>query len=136
MSLSRINHVLAAGAVLLGVLALVLCCCSYESESSRIRDLQMPDVDLSRIDDGTYVGQVEHHDNTYELAVTVAPHEVTRIEVLSCEGDDYDIEALVVLDRVITEQTLSVDAVSGATKSSKLYLMAVYNALTGTELAF
>jgi uncharacterized protein with FMN-binding domain len=135
MSLSRINSVFAGWVVLLGLSVLVFCCCSYESESSRIRNLQIPDVDLSRIDDGKYTGRVEHHDNTYELALTVAAHEVTEIQVLSCEGDEYDIQALVVLDRVITEQSLTVDAVSGATKSSKLYLMAAYNALTGEELA-
>jgi len=135
MSEPRISHVFGAGAVLLGVLVLVLCC-SYESESSRIRGLQIPYVDLSRIDDGTYTGQVEHHGPLYKLAVAVADHVIAGIQVLSCEGDEYDVEALVVLDRVITEQTLCVDAVSGATKSSKLYLIAAYTAPAGEELVF
>ena len=56
--------------------------------------------------------------------------------MLSSEGDRYDVEALPVLDRVIDEQRLNVDAVSGATRSSKLYLIAIHNALSGEELIY
>ena len=66
---------------------------------------------------------MEHHENVYRVVVSVSEHEITKIKVLSSEGDKYDIEALPVLDWVIEEQTLKVDTVSGATKSSKLYLV-------------
>ena len=120
----------------LGLLIVLVCCSSYESESRRIRNLQIPDIDLNRIDDGQYTGAALYHDDVYTLAVDVDSHRITKVQVLSSEGDRYDVEALPVLDRVIDEQRLSVDAVSGATRSSKLYLIAIYNALTGEELDY
>jgi uncharacterized protein with FMN-binding domain len=107
-----------------------------ESESRRIRKLELPSVNLSQVQDGIYTGQVEHHDNLYIAEVTVENHNIISIKILSCEGDKYDQEAMAVLDRVIKKQNISVDAVTGATKSSKLYLISIYNALTGEEIDF
>ena len=121
--------------VLLTVIVLpLLVVLSCTSESRKIREFELPPIDLSKIDDGDYIGQYVHHDNLYKVEVTVLNHDIVKIDVVSSEGDKYDIEALAVLDRVIEEQSLDVDAVTGATKSSKLYLICIYNALTGEEI--
>jgi len=70
------------------------------------------------------------------VKVAIENSEIVEIKILSCDGDKYDGTALPVLDRVVQEQNLDVDAVSGATKTSKLYLSAIHNALTGEEIDF
>jgi uncharacterized protein with FMN-binding domain len=105
-----------------------------ESESRVIRELQIPAVDLSTVEDGRYRGRFTHHKNLYETEVEVSGHRITDITVLHDEGDDYDLAAREVLVRVRAQQSLQVDCVSGATKSSKLYLITMYNALSTEEI--
>jgi uncharacterized protein with FMN-binding domain len=105
-----------------------------ESESQKIRKLQLPAIDLSKIEDGRYRGRFTHHGNMYETEVLMENHRIEGIQVLQSEGDEYDQAALTVIPMVVEEQSLQVDAVSGATKSSKLYLITIYNALSGEEI--
>ena len=105
-----------------------------ESESKKIRELQLPEIDLSEIEDGTYNGLFVHHDNVYETLVTMKDRRIDDIQVLRSEGDKYDQMALETIQRVIEKQSLQVNAVTGATKSSKLYLITIYNALSGEEI--
>jgi uncharacterized protein with FMN-binding domain len=116
---------------LLCVFALYVGC--EESESQKIRELQLPDIDLSRVEDGAYRGSFIHHDNVYETEVEIEDHRIQAIQVLQSEGDKYDRNALPVIQRVIEKQSLQVDSVTGATKSSKLYLITIYSALSGAE---
>ena len=51
-----------------------------ESESRRIRKLELPSVNLSQIQDGIYTGQVEHHGNLYMAEVTVENHNIISIK--------------------------------------------------------
>jgi len=120
------------GIVFLLLLLLILGC--EESESQKIRKVQLPDIDLSKIEDGIYREQFTHHDNVYETEVVVKDHRIDNIRVLQWEGDKYDEEALDVIQRVIEKQSLRVDVVTGATKSSKLYLITIYNVLSGEEI--
>ena len=120
------------GIVFLLLLLLILGC--EESESQKIRKVQLPDIDLSEIEDGIYRGQFTHHDNVYETEVVVKDHRIDNIRVLQWEGDKYDEEALDVIQRVIEKQSLRVDVVTGATKSSKLYLITIYTALSSEEI--
>ena len=119
-------------AIFLFLLLVVLGC--EESESKRIREFQLPEIDLSEIEDGTYTGQFIHHDNVYETDVIMKDHRIDDIQVLQWEGDKYDQRALVIMQRVIEKQSLQVDVVTGATKSSKIYLITIYNALSGEEI--
>ena len=114
------------------ILLFVLGC--EESESQKIRKLQFSSINLSEIEDGTYRGRFMHHNNLYETEVSIRDHRIEDIQVLHSEGDEYDQKAIAVLQRVIDQQSLQVDAVTGATKSSKLYLITIYNALTGKEI--
>jgi len=105
-----------------------------ESESQKIRKLQLPDINLSETEDGRYTGRFIHHDYLYKTEVLMKDHRIQDIQVLQSEGDTYDQNALAVIQRVIDQQSLQVDVVTGATKSSKLYLITIYNALTDEEI--
>jgi uncharacterized protein with FMN-binding domain len=120
------------GLVLLAALAFAAC----ESESRRVRGVVLPELDLSQVEDGRYTGEVMYRQSLYRVEVRVQDHRIVKLDVLENEGDDYDQAALAVLSRVIAAQSLQVDAVSEATRSSKLYLMAAYQALTGDTIDY
>ena len=104
------------------------------SEGRRIREYELPKLDLSQNQDGIYKGQFSYKNTAYIVEVIIKKHEITDIKILSSQENKYDKKALAVLGRVIEKQSLDVDAVSGATTSSKFYLIAIYNALTGAEI--
>jgi uncharacterized protein with FMN-binding domain len=108
--------------------------CCKESESEKITKLLIPGIDLSVIEDGKYTGRFIHHNSLYETEVMMRDHRIENIRVLQSEGDKYDQKAFAVIQSVIDQQSLQVNAVTGATKSSKLYLITIYSALTGEEI--
>ena len=105
-----------------------------ESQSDRIKEYQLPDINLSEIEDGSYRGSFHYHKSTYETIVMVKDHRITGIQVIQAEWDKYDEMALPVLQKVIEQQSLQVDVVTGATKSCKLYLLTIYNALSDSKI--
>jgi uncharacterized protein with FMN-binding domain len=93
-----------------------------------IRAIVIDDVDFSMVRDGIYAAEQANVPITARVAVTVAGGRVRSIQVLSHRhGPGRGAEA--VTERVIAAQSLRVDAVSGATSSSKVMLAAIERAL-------
>lgn len=92
-------------------------------------DIQLSGVNSSKLNDGIYKGKYEAGRWTNELNITINDHKITRIEI----EDDVTFSKPDVSDdlfnRVILEQDTTVDAVSGATITSKAYLKSIENAL-------
>ena len=85
--------------------------------------------DLSGIDDGSYEGKYRSGVVNVKVLVTVSEHAITGIEILKhFNGQGGPAEAIV--DDIIEKQSLDVDAVTGATYSSKVIRKAVEVALT------
>lgn len=84
-------------------------------------------IDLSSVSDGSYTGTYDFKRWTNTVIVTVKDHEIIRIASESNVFGDKLANELT--DRVIVAQNTRVDAVSGATVSSKAYLKAIENAL-------
>lgn len=87
-------------------------------------------VDLSAVPDGSYTGTYEFKRWTCKLTVHVQNHTIEAIDM------DNDVAASDITDcsgemirRVIEAQNTTVDAVSGATATSKAYLKAIEDAL-------
>jgi uncharacterized protein with FMN-binding domain len=103
------------------------------AEHREARSLPLDAVDFDRLSDGTYHGvyaggMFEWRYN--ECDVTVSGGRVTDIKISGTQdpaAENFDHEML--YDRVIVEQSLQVDTISGATLTSKAYLQAVENAL-------
>ncbi|MCD6327500.1 FMN-binding protein [bacterium] len=92
---------------------------------------QIGPVDLSSVADGVYRGAYKSDGFQWEVKVRVKDHKIFGIEILKeREGDSHDEKARDMIGRVVVEQSLQVDAVSGATKSSKALLKAIENALS------
>lgn len=97
------------------------------------------DTDLETVEesgswkDGIYYGSGTGFGGTIKVAVTVRDGKIMSIEIQSAsgEGSSYLSQAKAVIDRIISQQSLNVDTVSGATYSSRGIIRAVRNALTG-----
>ncbi|TAL38036.1 MAG: FMN-binding protein [Spirochaetes bacterium] len=118
------------------ILAAVLCACvclpACASEETRaIRALRINDVDLSRIPDGVYEGSFSYGSFNYLVRTTVKKHRIANVEILKNRDTVYARKAEGVVGRVLEKQTPNVDAVSGATTTSKALLKAIEYSLAG-----
>ena len=103
-----------------------------EAEHKEAANLPLNRVDFTRLKDGTYTGRYNggiYKWRVNETEVTVTGGKVTGIKLISGvekrDGDSMEM----LYDRVIKDQTLQVDTISGATLTSKAFLQGVENAL-------
>lgn len=85
-------------------------------------------LDISHITDGVYVGEYDVDFVYAKVEVTVQKGIITNIDILE-HKNGRGKPAEIVVDRIIEEQKIDVDAVSGATNSSIIIKKAVENAL-------
>lgn len=98
-------------------------------ERKAVQDMSLQDVALDAIPDGAYRGEFGFGSHLYEVEVIVRGQKIEDIVVLKNRESEHAKKAEGVLDNVIQSQSLQVDAVSGATTTSKALLKAVENAL-------
>ncbi len=96
---------------------------------NEVRSAEIKAVDLSKVADGSYVGEFSYSRTTCKVEVVVAGHRIEAINILENGSTDYAKKAEAVTEKVITEQKTNVDGVSGATTTSKALLKAVVAAL-------
>lgn len=86
---------------------------------------------FQNLTDGIYTGSADAFRGDVEVQVTVEKQKVTDISILSyCDTEEYYFKAApAVIEQMKAEQSLNVDAVSGATYSSNGIIHAVANAL-------
>lgn len=91
--------------------------------------VQLKGIDVTNLNDGIYKGSYKAGRWTNELVVTISGQKITEIKV----EDDVTFAKSGVSDelfnKVIRSQNTTVDAVSGATVTSKAYLKSIENAL-------
>lgn len=114
--------IIAALALLVGGLGAVL------SRQAEQRLDAVPVTRISAVEDGIYEGEVETALVKVTVLVTVADHQIRDIQLTRHEnGRGAPAEAM--LAEMVRQNTSEVDAVSGATMSSKTIRAAVRNAL-------
>ena len=101
---------------------------SIHDYKEKVKALTFTDIDLGTVADGKYDGRCETGVVNAEVLVTVKDHVITDI-ALTKHDNGKGKPAEVITDRMLQEQTTDVDAVSGATNSSKVIRKAVENAL-------
>lgn len=117
--------------ILIAVLALLTAAGLFVTSGlSDGMNVQLQGIDLSGKPDGDYTGTYSFKRWTNTLLVHVVDHKIIGIDIqddvgaaqiTNCSGE--------VFRRVIEAQDTRVDAVSGATVTSKAYLKAIENAL-------
>lgn len=93
------------------------------------RRLPVASVDVSALRDGSYEGQDAQTGFVYRVRVSVADGRIARVELLSTRDSHYARLAALATDRLAGRARNDIDAVSGATTTSKALLRAVADAL-------
>lgn len=122
--------------ILLTVLALVIAavCVGFivysniKANLNKLADLPIADVNLTKLNDGIYTGSYSTFPITAEVKVTIKNHKYNEIDLVKHTNGQGEA-AEILPDKVVEEQTLNVDTISGATYSSKVILKAIENAL-------
>ena len=99
-----------------------------------ILNMEISDVDLSSVPDGEFIGEVPFRKYMYRVKVTVKSGKITDIEVLengTC--NKYAQKGLAVVPRMLEKQSPRVDAITGATVTSKALMKAVEQALASAS---
>ncbi|HHW91702.1 MAG TPA: RnfABCDGE type electron transport complex subunit G [Firmicutes bacterium] len=92
-------------------------------------------ADLSSLPDGTYTGSGMGFSGPLEVEVTVAGGKITEIKVLSHSDSPGVSDAAIakIPERIIEEQQVEVDVVTGASFTSRGIIEAVGDALAGAQ---
>ncbi|MCX6087772.1 MAG: FMN-binding protein [Caldiserica bacterium] len=105
---------------------------TIESNLNKLKDLKISNVDISNAADRTYTGSFQAFPIAAEVKVTIKNHKITGIELVK-HRTGQGAPAEIIPDKVVETQTLEVDAVTGATYSSKVILKAIENALNNAN---
>ena len=115
--------------LVIGIFAGGLYLKSISDYKAKVDALTFDEIDLTKVEDGVYEGQCDTGVVRARVQVTVRDHRLESIELLEHEnGRGAPAEAI--LAQIVEEQNTAVDAVSGATCSSKVIRKAVENALS------
>lgn len=93
-----------------------------------VNNIQLQNVDLSKLNDGKYIGKCDAEVISAEVEITINDNKIEDIEILNHKNDRGE-PAESIVNEVIKQQKITVDTVSGATNSSKVILKAIENAL-------
>lgn len=91
--------------------------------------LTYSDVDISSIPNGTYVGECDVDFVKAKVRVVVADGAISEITILE-HKQERGASAERIVDTIVDQQRIDVDAITSATNSSKVLKKAVENALT------
>ncbi len=120
--------------VILAVIVLLAIACAIfiwqtGKNFETLSDLPIEDVNLSTVPDGTYKGSYSAFPVAAEVEVTVQGGKIAAIDLIKhSNGQGKAAEAITGM--VVQAQSLKVDAISGATYSSKVIVLAIKDALT------
>jgi len=104
---------------------------SVEESLNQLASEKIQDVNLSEIPDGVYEGSCSVFPVSVKVEVAVENHAITDINLVE-HNNGKGSAAEVLPGKVVEAQSLEVDAVSGATCSSKAILKAIKDALTSS----
>ena len=86
-------------------------------------------VDHARLKDGTYEGSYRGGPNKASVQVIIKDNNIVNIEILQHQAWRGKKAETAIVERIIAHQSTKVDAVSGATNSSRVIMNAVQNAI-------
>lgn len=102
---------------------------SISDYKKKVASITFSNIDITRVKDGTYVGECDTGVVNATVQVTIQDHQLTEIKLLE-HNNGKGAPAEVILDQMVEKQTTQIDAVSGATSSSIVLRKAVENALS------
>lgn len=96
---------------------------------NKIRNMPIGSINLTKINDGVYKGEAKAGNYVYKVDVEVKNHKIINIKGIDNRKSVYVTYAEGVFPKIIRDQRANVDAITGATTTSKAFMKAVENAL-------
>ena len=93
-----------------------------------VKETTFEEINISDISDGVYIGEYDVDFIYAKVEVTVQNGEITNINILE-HRNERGKAAEAITYKIVDEQKIDVDAISGATNSSTVIKKAVENAL-------
>ncbi len=93
-----------------------------------VKETTFEEINISDISDGIYIGEYDVNFIYAKVEVTVQNGEITNISILE-HRNERGKAAEAITNKIVDEQKIDVDAISGATNSSTVIKKAVENAL-------
>jgi uncharacterized protein with FMN-binding domain len=93
------------------------------------RRMEIQDIDVSALKDGTYYGEATIGGFTYKVKASLGEQRIVDLKIIANRKSAYARFAEGVIPRVLEAQNANVDTITGATTTSKALLKAVENAL-------
>lgn len=133
----RLVLLIVVGVAVLGTTIALL---ADAPERQQLKALIIEDVDFTRLRNGTYVGEyagTNGNSRNATVEVTISGGKITKITILKgaldSDGNSVALTGGMTIDglfqKVLESESLQVDAISGATITSKAHLKALENAL-------
>lgn len=97
-----------------------------------VKETTFDEINISDISDGVYTGEYDVDFIYAKVEVTVGNGKITGINILEHRQDRGEAGEAVI-NKIIGEQRIDVDTITGATNSSTVIKKAVENALTGEK---
>ena len=114
---------------LIGVSYMAVYLKSIADYKKEVKETTFTNIDISNIPDGVYIGEYDVNVIYAKVEVTLENGEITNINILE-HRNERGKPAEAVINKILEEQKIDVDAVSGATNSSTVIKKAVENALS------
>ena len=96
---------------------------------NRLRSMKIHNYDLMAIKDGIYTGEFNDGGGLYIVEVKITGHRISEVKLTTERESVYIEYARPVTKRIMVNQTPDVDAITGATTTSKCIMKAAENAL-------
>lgn len=116
------------GFTLVGLIFFIIYLKNVSDYKQAVRETTFDNIDISVVSDGVYTGEYDVGFIYAKVEVTVENAQITNIEILEHKNDRGD-SAETVINKIVEEQKIDVDTISGATNSSTVIKKAVENAL-------
>ena len=101
---------------------------SVSDYKQAVKETTFEEINISDIPDGVYIGEYDVNFIYAKVEVTVQNGEITNINILE-HRHERGKAAEAIANKIVDEQKIDVDAISGATNSSTVIKKAVENAL-------
>lgn len=120
---------IATGLIILFAAVLIIFFVAHVYSKTTLKDVTVANLDPKDLPDGTYSGEATIKPVIAKVTVTVAEGKIADVQVLEHQTG-LGKKAEVISSEIFHQQSLQVDAVSGATLSSQAILKACEDALT------
>lgn len=132
ISKKKIISVVILFLLLIGLICGAVCLKKVADYKRAVGETTFGEIDIANVSDGIYIGEYDVNFIYAKVEATVEDGKIVSINILE-HKNERGKGAETIIDKIIDEQKVDVDAISGATNSSTVIKKAVENALKGEQ---